>query len=178
MIREYAEVIFSLVISRLLIVDSRRFWNAPSLPRTEDTYLMAPSTRSMASSAPSAVLTSTFSIPIFCKETAGIFTSSTWCSLAPICKRIAPIPVALIFRSWTVVPVCAPFKVPLTSRRISNPFSPVMVKRSSFSSVFSVFASGKPSPNVTSPSSTILPSASFVSGIDFMVYSFTGTSVE
>ena len=51
--------------------------NAPSLPRTEDTYLMAPSTRSMASSAPSAVLTSTFSIPIFCKETAGIFTSST-----------------------------------------------------------------------------------------------------
>ena len=40
-IRDSAEVMFSVVTPRLLMVCSRRFWIAPSLPRLVDTVLMA-----------------------------------------------------------------------------------------------------------------------------------------
>ena len=152
---------FSEVISRLLMVDSRRFWYAPSFPLTADTYLMAPPTRSMASSAPSLVLTSTFSIPIFCNVIAGISTASIWPSLAPTWSLMAPIPAAITSgstggfaaASGILISVAPPKSISEISRRISNPVSDCRVRILSFTEA--VVPAGNSGPSCRLSKSTV-----------------------
>ena len=135
---------FSLLISRLLIVCSSRFWYAPRRLRTSDTYLIAPLTSVIASLLLSSVDTSVCSMPRRFREIVGIRIASCCPSLAPICVSMAPIPVI----SKTI-----PLQSTLPGNAVggftwivsSNPWPPLIVTLSC-PTVATSASSGKPSP--------------------------------
>ena len=58
LIRDSEAARFSVVTCRLLIVDSRRFWVAPSVPRVAEIAAISVSTASMVARAAVALVTS------------------------------------------------------------------------------------------------------------------------